>query len=99
MKDNIYYQKSKDLFEELSDSLSLLVEDLKVYKKKPAKEMKFKIYLDLDKMTKLVNILGGILEKNFHDLKKDVCLFLDLPNDDSDVMLRCVELKNHLWEL
>ena len=99
MKENIYYGRNRDKFEELSDSLSKLVDDLKGYEKNVSKKMNEKIIADLETMSNLCKVLGGVVEKDFNGLRNDVKSFLNNPKDIDKVMLMCVELKNQLWEL
>ena len=99
MKKNICYQQNQNKFKQLSDSLTILVNDLKSYRENITKTIKDKIILDINNMSQLCNFLDGVIEKDFITLKNSIILFLDDPKDVDDVMKKCVQLKNQLWEL
>ena len=99
MEENIYYEQNQNKYQQLSDSLTILVNDLKSYKENITKKMKDKIFLDLEKMTALCKLLDGIVEKDFDTLKKMVAQFLDAKEELDLVLIKCVKLKNQLWEL
>lgn len=99
MEKNIYFYQGRDKFDELSDQLAKLVEDLHDLQKKKTKNKKEKILLDLESMSHLAKSLNGITEKNFDLLKHKITLYLDKDQDFDNVIAKCVELQNQLWEL
>lgn len=99
MGKNIYFDQNRDKFDELSDKLAKLVEDLHAFQKRISKKKKEAILLDLENMSELIKALNVITEKNFDQLKNKIALFLDTRQDFEKVMIKCVELQNQLWEL
>jgi hypothetical protein len=99
MEKNIYFDQNLDKFDELSDSLAKLVEDLKNFQKNMSDIIKDQIILDLENMFKLIKRLNGITEEKFKDLRNKINLFLVDYQDFDEIMVKCVELQNQLWEL
>jgi hypothetical protein len=87
----------KDKFQELSDNLSILVEDLNLYKQQ--QEQKEKIEKDLEKMNLIAQSIDGEVYKSFEGLRENILSFFKGLKDLDKVMIKCVELKNNLWEL
>ena len=98
-KERAYYEEGDGKFQKLSDLLSFLVDDLKIYKTSITEGNKKKIEKNLEEMSAISEVLEGKVQTEFEILNRKINKFLEDPKDTEEVMKECVKLKNQLWEL